>query len=138
MKELKVLLSVIVMSFVMIGCGGGSSSDSGDTSAESLLLGNSFYYTDIYLDFEDGYYTNYFGADLLTHTEHMADGTVLDQWTVIVPISYSGTMVNITDEGVTQSCEVVRAEKSVEITCPSRPTFVLWDTIEDAKANPQE
>lgn len=135
MKKLKVLLSVMAMSF-LIGCGGGGSSTS--LSAEEILKDKSFYYTDIYLDFEDGYYTNHFSADTLTATEHMPDGTIIDQWTEIVPISYSGTTVVVTDEGVTQSCEVTEASAYVTITCPSRPTFILWKTIEDAKANPQQ
>lgn len=134
MKILKVLLSVMAMSF-LIGCGGGGSSSS--VSAQDILEGKSFYYTDIYLDFEDGYYTNHFGTDLLTATEHMPDGTVIDQWTEVVPISYSGSAVLITDEGTTQTCEVTEASSYVTITCTSRPTFVLWKTIEDAKANPR-
>ena len=135
-SKLKVLLSVVTMSFVMVGCGGGSS-DSSSTSAVDILEGKSFYYTDIYLDFEDGYYKEHFGTDLFTHTEHMPDGTTIDAWTLTAPITYSGTTVNITDDGVTQSCEVVGASTYVTITCPSRSTYILWNSIEDAKANPQ-
>ena len=128
------LLSTMLFSIFIIGCGGGGG-DTVNNSAESILLGNSYYYTDEHLDFEDGYYTNYFGVDSLRHTEHMPDSTVIDQWTEVIPISYSGTTVIITDEGITQSCEVRRGENYITITCPSRPTFVLWDTIEDAKGS---
>ena len=138
MKRFKILLSVLAMSFI-VGCGGGSGGSSSiATSAEEILNGNTFYYTDMYLDFEDGYYTNHFTADTLTETEHMPDGTIIDQWTLTVPINYSGTTVIVTDEGISQSCEVTGTSTYATVTCPPRPTYILWKTLEDAKANPQQ
>ncbi len=136
MKKLNILLSVVAMSFVMIGCGGGSGGDNdGGTSAESILVGNTFYYTNDYLDFEDGYYKNYFGSSSATETEHMSNGTML--YTDTITVTYSGTSVVFNINGTKESCGVTRQQKSVILSCPSLSgDRHIWDTIEDAKANP--
>ena len=135
MKQIRLFLLAMLTVF-FTACGGGSSDDNGSTDAQDILEGKTFYYTDEYLDFSDGYYKDYFGATTLTETEHMADGTVL--YTYNIHIKYSGSDLIVDYNGDDETCSVERYQKSVEIYCPVNGyTQVLWDTIEDAKANPQ-
>lgn len=103
--------------------------------AASVLVGNSFYYTDDYLDDENGYYMNTFEESRVLDIEYTSDGEVL--YTNEAAVGYSGSRFIIHSEGETGKCEVTRLEKSVELDCDfnSAPIY-LWDTIADAKANP--
>jgi hypothetical protein len=103
--------------------------------AASVLVGNSFYYTDDVLDDEDGYYMNTFEQGRVLDIEYTSDGEVL--YTYEAAVSYSGSTLILHNESGNEQCEVTRLDKSVELDCDfnSAPIY-LWDTIADAKANP--
>jgi len=137
MKRLIVLLMTVVMSFVLIGCGGDNDNTITPPSAETLLSGKTFYITGNELEDPDGYYQEYFDANLLVESEYAGDGTLLEILDTYA-VSYSGTTVTITfpEEG-DFALQAVRTPKSVDLVAENGFTMRLWYTIEDAKANPQ-
>jgi hypothetical protein len=103
--------------------------------AASILVGKSFYYTDDYLDDENGYYMNTFEENRLLDIEYASDGEVF--YTDEATVGYSGSTLIIYIEGKTGKCEVTRLNNSVELDCDfNAAPIYLWDTIADAKANP--
>jgi len=134
MKKIISLSAVVLSMFLFVGCGGGGGSV--DSDAKSILSGQTFYYTDDYLDDEDGFYADSFTDKTLTEVEYDADGEEL--YKESIDISYSGTNLILIDGDDKETCSVTRADKSVKIYCPSNGfTQILWDSISDAKANPQ-
>jgi len=133
MKKTLILSTLLASMLLVVGCGGSSSAD----SAAEILKGKTFYYTDNELDDENGYYQDDFNDTTFTETEYDSDSNEL--FSESMKISYSGSQITLTDEeGDEETCSVKRADKSVEISCPNNGFIqILWDTIEDAKANPQ-
>ena len=130
----KLGLTVLTTATLLLtGCGSGSSAT---TSAESILKGKTFYYTDGELNDAQGYYKDVFNTNSFIETEHSEDGTELN--TETTPITYSGNKITVDDNGEKFNCTVTQSGESVAIDC-SINNFkqIFWTTIKDAKSHPQ-
>jgi len=126
--------TAILGALLLSGCGGGG--DNNSQSAENILKGKTFYYTDGELSAPDGYYKDIFNASSFIESEHSDDGTEI--YTETIPITYSGNKITIDDDGHKVDCTVSANENFVAINCPISDSILkMWTTVVDAKANPQ-
>jgi len=127
------LTTIILSALLLSGCGGGGSTS---VSAESILKGKTFYYTDGELNDAQGYYKDVFNTNSFIETEHLEDDTEI--FTETTPITYSSNKITIDDAGEKFDCTVTQSGKSVTIDC-SINNFkqIFWTTIKDAKSHPQ-
>ena len=147
MKLFKLMSLIVVSSFIVIGCGGGSDAPVG---AEDILVDNSFYncrqsYSD---DFgEDVYVKMIFTSDELksgvfrtsddTQYDLSEDGVIDDDDYIKAPVTYSGNSIYIDADGGTD-CTVSDNGIYVELECTdasSTETVILYKTKEDAVDN---
>jgi major membrane immunogen (membrane-anchored lipoprotein) len=131
----KLGFAAILSALLLSGCGGGGSSSE---SAESILKGKTFYYTDNELNEANGYYKEVYSTKSFIETEYLEDGTLVSNETIL--FTYSGNKITIDDEGYKFDCTVTKNGKSIVFDCliPGENfKHVSWTTIKDAKANPE-